>query len=82
MQHQEIIVQQPCPPPNGTQVLVDYQLLPQDHKLDPTDTYDQTTTIALLIASLFIFFVTFLVFVCNCRNIFCKKQKKAFKDRV
>ncbi|KAI8130611.1 ATP-binding cassette sub-family G member 8 [Lucilia cuprina] len=81
VQHQEIIVQQPCPPPNGTQVLVDYHLLPQDHKLDPTETYDQTTTIALVVASVVIFFVTFCVFVCNCRNIFCKKQKKAFKDR-
>ncbi|TMW46795.1 hypothetical protein DOY81_008118, partial [Sarcophaga bullata] len=82
VQHQEIIVQQPCPPPNGTQVLVDYQLLPQDHKLDPTDTYDQTTSIALVIASLVLFFITFIVFVCNCRNVFCKKQKRTFKDRM
>ncbi|XP_061391225.1 uncharacterized protein LOC133326610 [Musca vetustissima] len=82
VQHQEIIVQQPCPPPNGTQVLVDFQLLPQDHKLDPTFTYDQTTTVALVLASIVIFVVTFLAFVCNCRNLFCKKTKKSFRDRL
>uniref|UniRef100_A0A1I8NRM9 ABC transporter domain-containing protein n=1 Tax=Stomoxys calcitrans TaxID=35570 RepID=A0A1I8NRM9_STOCA len=82
VQHQEIIVQQPCPPPNGTQVLVDFQLLPQDHKLDPTFTYDQTTSLALALTSIIIFFVTFFVFVCNCRQMFCKKQKKTYRDRL
>ncbi|XP_030371578.1 ATP-binding cassette sub-family G member 8 [Scaptodrosophila lebanonensis] len=74
VQHQEIIVQQPCPPPNGTQVLVDFQLLPQQHVLDPTFSYDQTTSVALVLASVLIFFLTFCVFVCNCRGV-CRKQR-------
>ncbi|EDW84740.1 uncharacterized protein Dwil_GK14275 [Drosophila willistoni] len=68
VQHQEIIVQQPCPPPNGTQVLVDFQLLPQQHVLDPTHNYDQTTSMALVLASVLVFCLTFIVFVCNCRR--------------
>lgn len=74
VQHQEIIVQQPCPPPNGTQVLVDFELLPQQHILDPTSSYDQTTTMALVLASVIVFFVTFVVFLCNCRGA-CRKQR-------
>ncbi|KAH8375026.1 ATP-binding cassette sub-family G member 8 [Drosophila serrata] len=74
VQHQEIIVQQPCPPPNGTQVLVDFELLPQQHVLDPTPSYDQTTSMALVLASVLVFFVTFIVFLCNCRGA-CRKQR-------
>ncbi|XP_017086801.2 uncharacterized protein [Drosophila bipectinata] len=74
VQHQEIIVQQPCPPPNGTQVLVDFELLPQQHILDPMSSYDQTTTMALVLASVVVFFVTFIVFLCNCRGA-CRKQR-------
>ncbi|XP_017482849.1 PREDICTED: ATP-binding cassette sub-family G member 8 [Rhagoletis zephyria] len=76
VQHQEIIVQQPCPPPNGTQVLVDFQLLPRNHILDPTDSFEQTTTLALVLASVILFIVTFFIFVCNCRNTFRKKHKR------
>ncbi|XP_026851165.1 ATP-binding cassette sub-family G member 8 isoform X1 [Drosophila persimilis] len=74
VQHQEIIVQQPCPPPNGTQVLVDFELLPQQHVLDPTLTYDQTTSVALVLGSVLIFCFTFIVFLCNCRSA-CRKQR-------
>lgn len=74
MQHQEIIVQQPCPPPNGTQVLHDFQLLPQQHVLDATLNYDQTTTLALLLGSVLLFCLTFIIFVCNCRGA-CRKRR-------
>ncbi|XP_033162111.1 ATP-binding cassette sub-family G member 8 isoform X2 [Drosophila mauritiana] len=74
VQHQEIIVQQPCPPPNGTQVLVDFELLPQQHVLDPTPTYDQTTSVALVLGSVIVFCVTFIVFLCNCRGA-CRRKR-------
>ncbi|TDG48167.1 hypothetical protein AWZ03_005342 [Drosophila navojoa] len=74
VQHQEIIVQQPCPPPNGTQVLHDFQLLPQQHVLDATPNYDQTTTLALVLGSVLLFCLTFAIFVCNCRGA-CRKRR-------
>ncbi|XP_037954188.1 ATP-binding cassette sub-family G member 8-like [Teleopsis dalmanni] len=76
VQHQEIIVQQTCPPPDGAAVLTDFLLLPNQHILDPTPTYDQTTTLALVLGSVILFVATFLVFVCNCSRTFRKKQKR------
>jgi len=76
VQHQEIIVQQPCPPPNGTEVLVDFQLIPQYHVLDSSSSFDQTTTLALVLTSIILFFLTFILFVCNCSKTLCKKRKK------
>lgn len=78
VQHQEIIVQQPCPPPNGTQVLLDFQLLPEQHVLDPTASYDQTTSLALVLASVLIFCLTFFIFVCNCRGAFRKRRSRRY----
>lgn len=74
VQHQEIIVQQPCPLLNGTSVLADFHLLPSDHILNPSDIYG-STLIALIfsIAMLFIFSVT--IFMFNTKK-FLKKSKK------
>lgn len=72
VQHQEIIVQHPCPTPNGTSVLADYLLLQQDHILDPLNA-EVSTVIALAAASLAFFILTCFVFIANIRRIFIKK---------
>ncbi|XP_055904033.1 ATP-binding cassette sub-family G member 8 isoform X1 [Eupeodes corollae] len=77
VQHQEIIVQQPCPTPNGTQVLVDFQLLPQNHVLDPSN-MEETTFIALILSSVILFVFTFIIFSVNCRRIFKRGPRKTY----
>lgn len=75
IQRYEIIVQQPCPVPNGTLVLADFKLLPQDHILDTHDMVE-SSVIALVLGAVILFMLTFIVFVFNCRRIF-KKEKKS-----
>lgn len=74
VQHQEIIVQQPCPPPNGTYVLADNLLLPADHVLDATDNAGATLT-ALIITSVLCFMRIFTLFVANTRRFFAARRK-------
>ncbi|KXJ80123.1 hypothetical protein RP20_CCG026446 [Aedes albopictus] len=80
VQHQEIIVQQPCPPPNGTAVLVDHLLLPQDHVLDPTDMYS-STVLGLLLTCIVFFALSMFVFLTNCRNV-CRSRVDRRQKRI
>uniref|UniRef100_A0A8D8KX18 ABC transporter G family member 7 n=1 Tax=Culex pipiens TaxID=7175 RepID=A0A8D8KX18_CULPI len=78
VQHQEIIVQQPCPPPNGTAVLVDHQLLARDHVLDPSDMYS-STVLGLLITCILFFALTMVVFLANCQHLFRRRVDRRQK---
>ncbi|KAF7272001.1 ATP-binding cassette sub-family G member 8 [Rhynchophorus ferrugineus] len=62
VQHQDIIVQLPCPPPNGTQVLFNYGYLPSQNLL-----FDYgNVPIAMLVFYLVFFVVVCVAFVMNC----------------
>lgn len=71
-------MQQPCPPPNGTAVLVDYQLLARDHVLDPTDMYS-STVLGLLITCILFFALTMVVFLANCQHLFRRRVDRRQK---
>ncbi|XP_031632240.1 ATP-binding cassette sub-family G member 8 [Contarinia nasturtii] len=75
VQRQEIIVQHPCPIPNGTKVLADHWLLRENHILDSKDP-ESFTIIALSITWFVIFVLTCLVFITNVRKLFQKKSSK------
>lgn len=75
IQHQDIIVQQPCPKPNGTAILADYELLSQNHVLDP-NAIEASTLIGLFLASFILFIFTFLIFIVNFRKLFIKRKKQ------
>lgn len=75
VQHQEIIVQQPCPVPNGTHVLADFRLLPKDHLFDPLN-YERATVLGLVVAAVALFILACLAFVANCRRMFKAKTRK------
>ncbi|XP_059619535.1 ATP-binding cassette sub-family G member 8 isoform X1 [Phlebotomus argentipes] len=79
VQHQEIIVQQPCPPPNGTQILADHLLLPRNHVLDPQD-MQESTLIALIVAACLLFLLAFMAFSVNTWRLFSRK-KRSSKER-
>lgn len=74
IQHQEIIVQQPCPVPNGTQVLADHFFLKQNHIIDPNNP-ELSTLIGLVLVSLIFFVLTTFVFITNFRKMFIAKKK-------
>lgn len=74
IQHQEIIVQQPCPVPNGTHFLADHALLKQNHIIDPNNP-EISTVIGLVLASLIFFILTTFVFITNFRKLFIAKKK-------
>ncbi|CAG9773060.1 unnamed protein product [Ceutorhynchus assimilis] len=62
VQHQDIIVQLPCPPPNGTQVLFNYGYLTFQHEV-----FDYgNISIAMLVFYLIFFVVACCGFLCNC----------------
>lgn len=67
-------MQQPCPPPNGTFVLADNQLLPENHILNPSDIYGSTLT-GLITMSVVLFILTIFIFVINFRKILLKKKQ-------
>lgn len=73
VQHQEIIVQHPCPTPNGTNILADLMLLPKNHILGENNV-EMITLIALVAVTLFLFVLTSCVHVTNVQRIF-KKSK-------
>ena len=74
MQHQEIIVQQPCPTPNGTHALAELLLLSKDHVLDH-ENIETVTVTALVLATLSLFILTYIVFLTNIRKIFKRSNK-------
>lgn len=74
VQHQEIIIQQPCKI-NGTSVLADFQLLPKNHILDPSDIY-RSTLIGLIVAAITLFALTVIVFLLNTGKMFKSKNKR------
>ncbi|XP_055625896.1 ATP-binding cassette sub-family G member 8 isoform X1 [Toxorhynchites rutilus septentrionalis] len=78
VQHQEIIVQQPCPPPNGTAVLTDHRLLARDHVLDPSDMYS-STVLGLLLTCIVFFALTMIIFLANCQSIFRRRMDRRQK---
>ncbi|KAJ8912901.1 hypothetical protein NQ315_017231 [Exocentrus adspersus] len=62
IQHQDIIVQLPCPPPNGTSVLVNYGYLMTEKFV-----FDYGNTPLAMVVFYFIFFIiTCLAFTANC----------------
>ncbi|XP_060528017.1 ATP-binding cassette sub-family G member 8 isoform X2 [Cylas formicarius] len=64
IQHQDIIVQLPCPPPNGTQVLFNYGYLSSQNQV-----FDYgNVPIAMLVFYVVVFAVTCLAFVTNIRR--------------
>ncbi|XP_050303441.1 ATP-binding cassette sub-family G member 8 isoform X2 [Anthonomus grandis grandis] len=75
VQHQDIIVQLPCPPPNGTQVLFNYGYLSSQHL-----TYDYGNAPLAMVVFYLVFFVLACVgFMCNCgRN---RKQKSSNSNK-
>lgn len=75
IQHQEIIVKDTCPPPNGTAILAEFKLLPEDHVIDPSAIFASTSA-ALIFACVSVFVLTFLVFLANCQKGFIRKSKK------
>lgn len=74
VQHQEIIVQQACPMPNGTSFLADFRLLSSDHVLNPSDIYS-STLIALFFSIAMLSIFSVIIFFINTKNAF-KKSKK------
>lgn len=75
VQYTEIIVQQPCPPPNGTFFLADHHLLQRDHILDTGDMYT-STVLGLLITCIIFFALTMFVFLVNCQSLLRKKNPR------
>lgn len=63
-----------CPPANGTAVLADNLLLPENHLLDPSN-IEGSTLVALLITCVLFFVLTFIVFVVNTRKWFRSDRK-------
>lgn len=74
VQHQEIIVQHPCPIPNGTRILQDHWLLRENHVLDEKDP-ESFTIVALFVTTITLFLLTCFVFVMNVRKLFHKENK-------
>lgn len=74
-------MQQPCPPPNGTFVLADHQLLPRDHVLDAADMYT-STVLGLLLTCIVFFALTMFVFLLNCQSLMRKKSTGRSGKRV
>ncbi|KAH1012300.1 hypothetical protein HUJ05_011481 [Dendroctonus ponderosae] len=70
VQHQDIIVQLPCPSPNGTQVLFNYGYLPSQNQV-----FDYgSAPLALLVFYLICIVIACLGFLCNCGR---SRQKRA-----
>ncbi|KAF5281613.1 hypothetical protein FQR65_LT02933 [Abscondita terminalis] len=75
VQHQDIIVQLPCPPPNGTQVLYNFGYLSKDMQF-----YDYgNPSIALVVFYIVCFLVTIGAFILNCKKT--RNNAKHWKQR-
>ncbi|KAF2879508.1 hypothetical protein ILUMI_26662 [Ignelater luminosus] len=65
VQHQDIIVQLPCPPPNGTQVLANFGYLTTDQHF-----YDYgSSPIAMVVFYIICFVVICFAFVLKCKKV-------------
>nr|XP_021188651.2 ATP-binding cassette sub-family G member 8 [Helicoverpa armigera]XP_021188652.2 ATP-binding cassette sub-family G member 8 [Helicoverpa armigera]WRX06076.1 ABCG14 [Helicoverpa armigera] len=69
--YQDIIVQSPCPPPNGTQVLSNFDYLRSDHLWEWTD---ESFLIALAIFYAVFAFVALVAFVADCTKYTKRKD--------
>jgi hypothetical protein len=67
-------VQQPCKI-NGSEILTDFKLQPQQHVLDPSDIYT-STLIAMIATCAGLFFLTTIVFISRANRLFKRKSKK------
>ncbi|XP_018335601.1 ATP-binding cassette sub-family G member 8 [Agrilus planipennis] len=65
VQRQDIIVQLPCPPPNGTQVLFNYGYLPNDKLLYNYGGYE---VVAMVVFYAALFLAACFAFVIGCRR--------------
>lgn len=72
IQHQDIIVQLPCPVPNGTQILYNYGYLDSQNNVMNYD----NTPLALAIFYIAFFFLTIFAFVVNFGHSKKIKQRK------
>lgn len=81
-QHLDIIVQSPCPPPNGTQVLSNFDYIRSNK---PWESTEDTFLIALAIFYAVFALVAMLAFVFDCTKYVRSKEKslkKGFKVTV
>lgn len=72
-------MQHPCPTPNGTAILADLQLLPQDHVLQlggAADDIEASVVIALCATCVTAFVLTVFAFVSNVRRLYGKRKER------
>lgn len=74
--YKDIIVQSPCPPPNGTQVLSNYEYLRSNHLWEWTD---DTFLISLAIFYGVFAFVALVAFVADCTKYTKRKDRVSRK---
>ncbi|KAJ0179715.1 hypothetical protein K1T71_004306 [Dendrolimus kikuchii] len=74
--YQDIIVQSPCPPPNGTQVLSNYEFLRSENIWEWTD---ESFLIALAIFYGVFALVTIVAFVVDCTRYVKSKERRSVK---
>ncbi|KAF5298110.1 hypothetical protein FQA39_LY02534 [Lamprigera yunnana] len=74
VQHQDIIVQLPCPPPNGTQVLYNFGYYIKDTQFHHYD----NIALALIIFYLICFVMSICAFIMNCNKNY---KSKIWKQR-
>lgn len=72
-------MQHPCPTPNGTAILADYQLLGQDHVLllgGAADDIEATVVVALAATCVLAFVLTVFAFVTNVRRLYRRTEHR------
>ncbi|CAG4941301.1 unnamed protein product [Parnassius apollo] len=74
--YQDIIVQSPCPPPNGTQVLSNYEYLRSDNIWEWNE---QSFLIALAVFYAVFALVAIIAFVVDCTKYVKSKERKSLK---
>ncbi|RVE40245.1 hypothetical protein evm_015105 [Chilo suppressalis] len=74
--YQDIIVQSPCPPPNGTQVLSNFEYLRTDKLWEWTD---ETVLIALAIFYAVFAIIGIFAFVLDCTKYARRKHRASLK---
>lgn len=77
VQHQEIIVQLPCPPPNGTNALKNFGFLKSDNLVFDYD----NAPLAMLIFYIVFFIATCFLFVINYKKSRYKQKGKSDTNR-
>ncbi|XP_063378876.1 ATP-binding cassette sub-family G member 8 [Cydia fagiglandana] len=74
--YNDIIVQSQCPPPNGTQVLSNYEYLRADHIWEWSQ---ESFLIALAIFYAVFAVIALLAFVCDCTKYVRRKERNSLK---